>query len=71
LVQDAKKDEAELAYRFSLFVNLEEEDDDADAGTSQWRNGDGQGYNSWAAKAEPPPDDGVDYDVFYQRLGMQ
>jgi hypothetical protein len=63
--------------RLGLCVNLEEDDDeDEDAGPSQWRGGNGgQGCSTWAAKDEPPSDnndgDGVeDYDVFYRRLGM-
>jgi hypothetical protein len=34
---------------------------------------DGQGCSAWAAKDEAPSDDnnGGDYDIFYQRLGMQ
>jgi hypothetical protein len=69
--QDAEKAKAKRARRLSPFVNLD--GDDADAGPSQWRGGDDQDCSSWAAKAEPPSDDddSGDYDVFYQRLGMQ
>jgi hypothetical protein len=68
--QDATKAEAKRARRLSPFVNLD--GDDVDAGPSQWRGGDDQDCNSWAAKAEPPSDDDSgDYDVFYQRLDMQ
>jgi hypothetical protein len=68
--QDTKKADAERALRLGLCVNLE---DDDDAGPSQWRGGDdGQGCSTWAAKDEAPSDDdGGDYDVFNQRLGMQ
>jgi hypothetical protein len=72
--QDAKKSDAEWALHLGLCVNLEEDDED-DAGPSQWRSDDGgQGCNTWAAKDEPPSDDddggGANYDVSYQSLGM-
>jgi hypothetical protein len=69
-LQDAKKADAERALRLGLCVNLE---DDDNAGPSQWRgDDDGHGCSTWAAKDEAPSDDdGGDYDVFYQRLGMQ
>jgi hypothetical protein len=71
--QDAKKAEKERARRLDLCVNLE--DDDDNAGPSQWRDGDNdEGCSTWAVKNDAPPDnddDGGDYDVFYQRLGMQ
>jgi hypothetical protein len=41
---------------------------------SQRCGGANQGSSSWAAKAKPSSsadDDGADYGVFYQRLGMQ
>jgi hypothetical protein len=68
--QDLKKEEeAERVRHLGLFVNLE---DDKEAGPSQCRGSGGQGCSSWAAKAEPPSDDDdTDYDVFYQRLGLQ
>jgi hypothetical protein len=70
--QDAKKVDAERALCLGLCVNL---DDDDNTGPSQWRGGDDcQGYSAWAVKAEAPSDDdddGDDYNVFYQRLGMQ
>jgi hypothetical protein len=73
--KDVKKTEAEQARRLGPYVNLKEDDDDNDVIPSQWRSGDGQGYSSWAAKAEPPSkdddNDGDDYDVFYRCLGMQ
>jgi hypothetical protein len=63
----------ERALCLGLSVNL---DDDDNAGPSQWRGGDdGQGCSAWAAKDEALSDDNddddSDYDVFYQRLGMQ
>jgi hypothetical protein len=70
--QDAKKADAERARRLGLCVNVE---DDDDAGPSPWRGGDdGKGCSTWAAKnnaSSDDDDDGGDYDVFYQRLGMQ
>jgi hypothetical protein len=71
--QDVKKADAERALHLGRYVNLE--DDEDDAGPSQWRGDDGgQGYNTWAAKDEPPSDDdgggGANYVVFYQSLGM-
>jgi hypothetical protein len=70
--QDAKKADTERVRCLGLCINLE--DDDNDAGLSQWRGGDdGEGYSTWAVKNDAPSDDddnGGDYDVFYQRLGM-
>jgi hypothetical protein len=68
--QDAKKADTERALRLGLCVNL---DDDYDTGPSRWRGGDDcQGYNACAVKDDAPSDDnGGDYNVFYQRLGMQ
>jgi hypothetical protein len=60
--------------RLGLCINLEENDEDA-AGPSQWSIGDGsQGCSTWAAKDDPPSDadddEGTDYDVFYELVGM-
>jgi hypothetical protein len=67
------EEQPERARRLGFVVNLEDKDDEA--GPSQRRGDSGQGYSSWAAKAEPASEDddggGADYDVFYQRLGMQ
>jgi hypothetical protein len=76
--QDVKKAEAERARRLSLCVNLEDDEEEDDAGPSQWRrgSGDGQGCSSWAAKDEPPSDDDddgngdEDYNVFYRLMSM-
>jgi hypothetical protein len=74
--QDAMKADAERARRLGLYVNLEDDDDEDDAGLSQWRDSDNsQGCSTWAAKNDAPSDDdddddGGDYDFFYQRLGM-
>jgi hypothetical protein len=56
--QDTKKTEIDRARRLGLCVNLEEDDEDNDeddAGLSQWRGGDGgQGCSTWASKDERP-----------------
>jgi hypothetical protein len=57
--QDAKRAEAERARCLGLCVNLDEEEEEDDAGPSwRCRGGDGgQGCSTWAAKDEPPSDD--------------
>jgi hypothetical protein len=69
-MQDAKKADAERTLRLGLCVN---EDDEDDAGPSQWHGDDSsQGCSTWASQDEPPSDNddgGANYDVFYQRLG--
>jgi hypothetical protein len=71
--QDPKKAEVERPRQLGLCVNLEEDNED-DAGLRQWRGSDsGQGCSTWVAKDEPlsyDDDGGSNYDVFYQRLGM-
>jgi hypothetical protein len=73
--KDAKKADVERVLCLGLCVNLEDDDED-NAGPSEWRGGDdGQGCSTWAAKDDAPSDngddDGGDYTVFYQRLDMQ
>jgi hypothetical protein len=72
-MQDAKKADAERTLRLGLCVNLEEDDED-DAGPSMWHGDDGsQGCSTWASQGEPSSDNDdrdANYDVFYQRLGM-
>jgi hypothetical protein len=66
--QDTKKADAERARRLGLCVNLENNDDD-DAGPSQWRGDDnGQGCITWAAKNDAPSDDDDDDGEQLRRL---
>jgi hypothetical protein len=69
--QNAKRAGAKRTRRLGLCVNLKEDDEDEDdAVSSQWRGSDGgQGCSTWVAKDGPPSDDDdderTDYNVFY------
>jgi hypothetical protein len=79
-VNDLHTTHAVVCWVTTLCINLEDdnEEEDDDAGLSQWCHGGGNGQScsTWAAKDEPPSNDNndgdgdEDYDVFYRHLGM-